>query len=103
MARLEGALGGASVGARFVCALALCWPDGHCETFEGTVSGRLRFPPRGGRGFGYDPVFVPDGHDITFGQMEPAEKDRISHRADAFHRLTAACLAGPAKDHAGAS
>jgi XTP/dITP diphosphohydrolase len=103
MARLERALDGESgAGARFVCALALCWPDGHCETFEGTVSGRLEFPPRGGRGFGYDPVFVPDGHDITFAEMEPADKDRISHRADAFSRLTAACLARPGEeDHAG--
>ncbi len=94
MARLERALGGVSGGrARFVCALALCWPDGHCESFAGTVAGRLSFPPRGCRGFGYDPVFIAEGHDITFGEMDPAQKDRISHRADAFAKLTAACLA----------
>jgi XTP/dITP diphosphohydrolase len=94
MRRLERALGGESGGrARFVCALALCWPDGHCESFAGTVTGRLTFPPRGNRGFGYDPVFIADGHDLTFGEMDPGEKDRISHRADAFARLTAACLA----------
>ena len=80
--------------ARFVCALALAWPDGHCEIFEGTVSGRLAFPPRGDRGFGYDPVFVPEGRALTFGEMDPAEKDRISHRAAAFARLAGACLGG---------
>ncbi len=79
--------------ARFVCALALAWPDGHCETFLGQVAGRLVWPPRGERGFGYDPVFVPDGHDITFGEMEPAAKHAMSHRADAFRRLVAACFA----------
>ena len=84
----------ADAPARFVCALALAWPDGHCETFEGTVSGRLAFPPRGDRGFGYDPVFVPDGRALTFSEMDPAEKDRISHRAAAFARLAGACLGG---------
>jgi len=79
--------------AHFTCALALCWPDGHCETFEGYVHGRLVFPPRGDRGFGYDPVFVPKGHDRTFGEMDATEKDRISHRAEAFRLLVKACLA----------
>jgi XTP/dITP diphosphohydrolase len=79
--------------AHFVAALALCWPDGHCESFEGRVDGRLVWPPRGGKGFGYDPMFVPDGHGITFGEMEPAAKHGISHRADAFRKLTAACFA----------
>ena len=79
--------------AHFVAALALCWPDGHCESFEGRVDGRLVWPPRGGKGFGYDPMFVPDGYDITFGEMEPAAKHGISHRADAFRKLTAACFA----------
>jgi XTP/dITP diphosphohydrolase len=97
MARIERELAGADSTARFVCALALCWPDGHCEAFEGTVEGRLVFPPRGKRGFGYDPIFVPDGDERTFGEMDPAEKDRISHRADAFAKLTAACLPQPAK------
>ncbi len=78
--------------AHFVCALCLCWPDGHCETVEGHVYGRLVWPPRGDRGFGYDPIFVPDGHDVTFGEMEPAAKHAISHRADAFRQLVARCL-----------
>ncbi len=75
--------------AHFVCALALCWPDGHSEWFEGRVDGQLVWPPRGDRGFGYDPMFVPAGHDRTFGEMDPAEKHAISHRADAFRRLAA--------------
>jgi XTP/dITP diphosphohydrolase len=78
--------------AHFVCALSLAWPDGQCETVEGYVHGRLVWPPRGDRGFGYDPMFVPNGYDITFGEMEPAEKHRISHRADAFRQLTARCF-----------
>lgn len=93
MARLERLLAGvARPPARFVCALALAWPDGHCETFVGTVDGHLAFPPRGARGFGYDPIFVPAGETRTFGEMDPAEKARISHRARAFAALTAACL-----------
>jgi XTP/dITP diphosphohydrolase len=79
--------------AHFIAALTLCWPDGHCESFEGRVDGTLVWPPRGGKGFGYDPVFVPDGHRHTFGEMEPAAKHAISHRADAFRQLTAACFA----------
>ena len=79
--------------AHFVAALSLCWPDGHCESFEGRVDGTLVWPPRGTRGFGYDPLFVPDGYDVTFGEMEPAAKHAISHRADAFRKLTAACFA----------
>jgi XTP/dITP diphosphohydrolase len=78
--------------ARFVCALALAWPDGHGESFLGTVNGEIVWPPRGGRGFGYDPIFRPDGHAITFGEMEPEAKHRISHRADAFRQLIAACF-----------
>jgi len=80
----------ASRDAHFVCALALAWPDGHVEWFEGRVDGTLVWPPRGDRGFGYDPMFVPDGHDLTFGEMEPDLKHGISHRADAFRRLVAA-------------
>ena len=79
--------------ARFVCALALCWPDGGCESFEGRVEGRLAFPPRGARGFGYDPIFVADGFELTFGEMAPEKKHSISHRADAFAKLIAACFA----------
>ena len=81
-----------SRNAHFVCALALCWPDGHCEWFEGRVDGLLVWPPRGDRGFGYDPMFVPAGRDLTFGEMDPAEKHSISHRADAFRKLVAALL-----------
>ena len=78
--------------AHFACALALCWPDGNLETFDGAVHGTLVWPPRGTEGFGYDPVFVADGHDLTFGEMDPAEKHRISHRADAFRKLVDACF-----------
>jgi XTP/dITP diphosphohydrolase len=84
--------------AHFVCALALAWPDGHVEAFEGTIHGALVWPPRGDGGFGYDPIFVPEGHmeacGQTFGEMDPAAKDAISHRAQAFAKLRAACLEG---------
>ena len=94
MARVEQALAGAADrSAEFVCALALAWPDAHCEVFEGRVAGRLVWPPRGGRGFGYDPMFVPHGDHRSFGEMDPAEKDRISHRACAFGLLVASCFA----------
>lgn len=79
-------------GAHFVCALSLCWPDGHCETLEGTVHGDLVWPPRGDHGFGYDPVFQPHGHDITFGEMDPQKKHGMSHRANAFEKLVARCF-----------
>ncbi|MGE0094653.1 MAG: RdgB/HAM1 family non-canonical purine NTP pyrophosphatase [Alphaproteobacteria bacterium] len=78
--------------AHFVCALALAWPDGHVEHFEGRVAGTLVWPPRGMRGFGYDPMFLPDGHTLTFGEMEPARKHDMSHRARAFADLVAACF-----------
>ncbi len=93
MKRIEDELGGAQEPrARFVCALALAWPDGHCETFEGEVRGTLVFPPRGEKGFGYDPIFIPDGHFITFAEMDPAAKHEISHRANAFRLLVDACF-----------
>jgi XTP/dITP diphosphohydrolase len=76
--------------AAFICALTLCWPDGHCESFEGRVEGALVWPPRGERGFGYDPIFVAEGESITFGEMEPARKHGMSHRARAFRQLVAA-------------
>ncbi|HEX6219255.1 MAG TPA: RdgB/HAM1 family non-canonical purine NTP pyrophosphatase [Sphingomicrobium sp.] len=80
--------------AHFVCALSIAWPnDGQTEAFEGRVDGTLVWPPRGDRGFGYDPMFVPAGHDITFGEMDPAEKHQISHRAQAFNRLVKALKA----------
>jgi XTP/dITP diphosphohydrolase len=88
--------------ARFVCCLSLAWPDGHDETFLGTAPGRLVWPPRGDRGFGYDPMFVPDGfRETTFGEMEPDRKHRISHRADAFRQLVAACFVPAAGRDAG--
>lgn len=80
-------------GAKFICALVLAWPDGHVEQFEGSVHGTMVWPPRGDQGFGYDPVFVPAGHSHTFGEMTPARKHALSHRADAFAKLKAACLA----------
>lgn len=73
--------------ARFVCALALSIPDARDKVFLGVVNGTLTFPPRGSKGFGYDPIFVPDDDVRTFGEMEPHEKDRISHRAHAFAGL----------------
>lgn len=73
-----------SADAHFVCVLALGLPDGGMHLFEGRIDGRLTFPPRGARGFGYDPIFIPEGYDETFGEMNPAEKNRISHRARAF-------------------
>lgn len=93
MRRIETALAGGDRRAVFVCALSLAWPDRHVETFHGEVWGALAFPPRGTRGFGYDPIFVPDGHDQTFGEMEPDAKHAISHRAVAFGKLASACLA----------
>jgi len=95
MERVRQALdqaGGKDRSARFVCALALAWPDGHTEIFEGTIEGALVFPPRGTKGFGYDPIFLPKGETETFGEMAPARKHAMSHRAKAFAKLTAACL-----------
>lgn len=80
--------------AHFVCALCLAFPDGHCETFEGRFDGHVVFPPRGTRGFGYDPILLPLGGAQTFGEMDPAEKHRISHRAKAFAQLLAASFGG---------
>ena len=94
MAHVERELGDRDRSACFICALTLAWPDGHCETFEGRVDGALTWPPRGDRGFGYDPMFVADGRAETFGEMDQDEKHRISHRADAFAKLVAACFKG---------
>ncbi len=80
--------------ARFICALTLAWPDGHVESFEGKVEGTLVWPMRGKNGFGYDPIFLPLGGDMTFGEMEPAAKHAMSHRADAFTQLVDACFVG---------
>jgi XTP/dITP diphosphohydrolase len=93
MAKVEQELGGATDrSAAFICALTLAWPDGHTETFEGRIEGVLVWPPRGSRGFGYDPIFQAEGRDITFGEMDPVEKHSISHRAKAFAGLVAACF-----------
>lgn len=78
--------------AWFTSALAVAWPDGPCVVVEGEIHGDLSFPPRGERGFGYDPIFQPDGHALTFGEMEPAAKDAMSHRARAFAKLRAALI-----------
>lgn len=78
--------------AAFVCTLCLAWPDGHDEIFEGRAEGSLTWPMRGDKGFGYDPIFVPDGFDITFAEMDPAKKQDMSHRADAFRKLVQGCF-----------
>src|SRR6201994_4466821 len=78
--------------AWFTSALAVAWPGGPAVVVEGRVDGTLTFPPRGDRGFGYDPIFIPEGHDLTFGEMEPAAKEAISHRTRAFAKLKAALL-----------
>ena len=78
--------------AKFVCALAVVWPDGHAEVFEGEVHGELVWPPRGEKGFGYDPVFIAEGEQITFGEMDPERKHAMSHRANAVKKLKAALL-----------
>lgn len=79
--------------ARFCCTLVLAWPDGHDEVFEGTSEGQIVWPMRGDHGHGYDPIFLPDGYTQTFGEMDRWEKNRISHRADAFARLVRGCFA----------
>ena len=79
--------------ARFCCTLVLAWPDGHDEVFEGVMPGQVVWPMRGDQGHGYDPIFQPDGYDLTFGEMDRWEKNRISHRADAFRKLVEGCFA----------
>ncbi|MDX1782476.1 MAG: RdgB/HAM1 family non-canonical purine NTP pyrophosphatase [Thalassovita sp.] len=78
--------------AAFVCTLCLAWPDGHDEIFEGRAEGSLTWPMRGDKGFGYDPIFVPNGFDITFAEMDPGQKQDMSHRADAFRKLVQGCF-----------
>jgi XTP/dITP diphosphohydrolase len=87
--RLE-ATGSEDRAAWFTSALAVAWPGGPSVVVQGEVHGTLTFPPRGTRGFGYDPIFIPAGHALTFGEMEPAAKDAMSHRARAFEKLKAA-------------
>lgn len=93
MAKVEERLeetGNRDLAAWFTCALAVAWPDGPAVVVEGRIDGVLTFPARGAKGFGYDPIFIPEGGALTFGQMEPADKDAISHRARAFAKLKAA-------------
>jgi XTP/dITP diphosphohydrolase len=93
MARVNAELSeAADRRAWFIATLCLAWPDGHTDTFLGRVDGAAVWPPRGTKGFGYDPMFVPAGTAPTFGEMEPAEKHAVSHRARAFAQLRAACL-----------
>jgi XTP/dITP diphosphohydrolase len=95
MAKVEERLeevGADDFSAWFTCALAIAWPDGPAVVVEGRVDGTLSFPPRGTRGFGYDPIFTPAGGTETFGEMDPAAKDAISHRARAFAKLKSALL-----------
>ncbi|WP_417621899.1 RdgB/HAM1 family non-canonical purine NTP pyrophosphatase [Parasphingorhabdus sp.] len=96
MGKVEGKLAeqGLDVdhSAYFACTLALAWPDGHSEVFEGRVQGNLVWPPRGTLGFGYDPVFQPTGFEQTFAELDPAQKQAMSHRADAFKQLVEACF-----------
>jgi len=93
MARVNREMGEASDrGAWFIAALCLGWPDGHTETFVGRVDGSVVWPPRGSFGFGYDPMFLPDGANLTFGEMAAEAKHAVSHRARAFAQVVAACL-----------
>ncbi|MGD9668791.1 MAG: RdgB/HAM1 family non-canonical purine NTP pyrophosphatase [Hyphomicrobiaceae bacterium] len=91
---MRGGWTGSGPRANFVSVLCLAWPDGSSEIFEGKVFGHLVWPPRGGNGFGYDPMFQPDGAEETFGEMAPEEKHAVSHRTRAFAAFKAACLAG---------
>jgi XTP/dITP diphosphohydrolase len=92
MARVHRELGDKNRAAFFVSVLALAWPDGGEELFRGEVHGSLGWPPKGENGFGYDPIFVPEGHTQSFGEMPPAQKYAIDHRARAFAKLVAACF-----------
>lgn len=88
MQRVHDALGDSlDRSASFICVLALAWPDGHTKTFEGRIDGTLIWPPRGEKGFGYDPFFVPNGYLMSFAEMDPMVKHQMSHRAQAFDKL----------------
>lgn len=78
--------------SQFRCTLVMAWPDGHDEVFEGIMPGQIVWPMRGDQGHGYDPIFQPDGYEITFGEMDRWEKNRISHRADAFKKFVEGCF-----------
>ena len=95
MERVSTALlasGSTDRSCEFVCALSLAWPDGYCKSFEGRLAGQVSWPPRGDKGFGYDPIFTPLGYNQTFGEMEPEAKHAMSHRALAFNQLLEACF-----------
>ncbi|MCE7887840.1 MAG: RdgB/HAM1 family non-canonical purine NTP pyrophosphatase [Alphaproteobacteria bacterium PRO2] len=93
MAEVNRRLGkSADRSAAFICALAIAWPDGHVETFEGRIDGNLIWPPRGEKGFGYDPIFIPEGETRTYAEITPEEKSATSHRARAFAKLVEQCL-----------
>ena len=77
-------IGSSNYSAYFICVLAVCWPDGESRIFKGKINGNLNFPPKGNLGFGYDPIFIPRNYDITFGEMDPIIKHKISHRSVAF-------------------
>jgi XTP/dITP diphosphohydrolase len=94
MERVHHELGEQDRSAFFVAVLALAWPDGDLDLFRGEVAGALVWPPRGQRGFGYDPIFVPAGGEATFGEIEPAAKHLISHRTRAFAKLVEGCFRG---------
>ncbi len=91
-AKLEAIAAPTPRRAQFRCTLVLAWPDGHDEVFEGVVPGQVVWPMRGAEGHGYDPIFQPDGYGLTFGEMDAAEKNRISHRAVAFRKLVEECF-----------
>jgi XTP/dITP diphosphohydrolase len=92
MARVHRELGDQDRGAVFVSVLTLAWPSGEEALFRGEVAGRLTWPPRGDQGFGYDPIFVPDGYETTFGEMAPDEKYNLDHRSRAFAKLAETCF-----------
>jgi len=92
MARVNRELGDQDRAASFVSVLALVWPDGEAALFRGEIAGTLTWPPRGDNGFGYDPMFVPEGHSQTFGELPPSVKYAIDHRARAFRELVAGCF-----------
>ena len=93
MARVQDAIPpGGDTRAWFVCVLCLAWPDGHTDSFLGRVDGHIAWPARGARGFGYDPIFIPAGGSLTYGEMDPDEKHATSHRARAFGQMLASCF-----------
>lgn len=91
-AELEAAQAPYPRAAQFRCTLVMAWPDGHDEVFEGVMPGQVVWPMRGDQGHGYDPIFQPDGFDVTFGEMDRWKKNEISHRADAFRKLVEGCF-----------